>query len=212
MFSKPRTLSLALVVTAFALAGCSGGTTSAPASQQPDYAVTCVGVLPAAKAASYDETVSPARQKQLENGLITLDALLVEHFSGRPDIRFVNRVQLSGLDSGNDALTRARVVADKVSCNAVLETTLKRFKERVGGEYTAKEPASVAFDFRLIAMPDGAVLCSGSYDEVQKSVMENLYNFKSATKRGFTWVTAEELMREGLDDRLNSCPYLTPDE
>jgi hypothetical protein len=205
---------MVLVLTAFAAAGCSRGTTSPAAPQEPDYAVTCVGVLPAVVATSFDESVSVAEKKQLENGLVTLDALLEQHFSGRRDIRFVNHSQVSSLATapGADALARARVVADKVSCNAVLEITLKRFRERIGGEYTAKEPASVAFDFRLIAVPDGTVLCSGSYDEVQKSVMENLYNFKSATERGFTWVTAEELMREGLEDRLDACRYLAGDK
>ncbi len=110
------------------------------------------------------------------------------------------------------SLARARVIADRLSCNTVLETTLRRYKDRVGGQYTAKNPASVAFDFRLIAIPEGVVLCSGTFDEVQQSVMENLYNFKSATERGFTWVTAEQLMREGLRARFSECPYLAEDE
>jgi hypothetical protein len=205
---------MALLFTAFFVAGCSKGTTSQTATQVPDYALTCVGVLPASLAPRYDDVIDTVEKKQLENGLLTLDALLAQQFGGRPDIRLVNRSQLSGMDGtlATDALARARVVADRVSCNAVLETTLKRFRDRIGGEYTAKEPASVAFDFRLIAVPDGRILCSGSFDEVQKSVMENLYNLKSATKRGFTWITAEELMREGLADRLKECPYLAPGE
>jgi hypothetical protein len=89
---------------------------------------------------------------------------------------------------------------------------LRRYKDRVGGQYTAKEPASVAFDFRLIAIPEGAVLCSGTFDEVQKSVMENLFNIKAATERGFTWVTAEQLMREGLRARFEKCSYLSNEE
>jgi hypothetical protein len=38
--------------------------------------------------------------------------------------------------------------------------------------------------------------------------MENLFNFSSARKRGFTWVTAEEMLREALQSKLSECPYL----
>ena len=42
--------------------------------------------------------------------------------------------------------------------------------------------------------------------------MENLYNFSSAKQRGFTWITAEELLREGLVKKLGECSYLQTTE
>ena len=39
--------------------------------------------------------------------------------------------------------------------------------------------------------------------------MENLLNLNKASSRGFSWVTAEVLMREGLKDRLSQCSYFT---
>jgi len=42
--------------------------------------------------------------------------------------------------------------------------------------------------------------------------MENLFNIKAATERGFTWVTAEQLMREGMWDRFEKCSYLSDEE
>ena len=178
------------------------------------FAVTCVGVLPALSVADFDDTLSTAEDKQLQSGVRVLDGLLKQQFAGRSDIRLVSDGQISGMDMNLPAqpMARAMVIAERLSCNAVLETTLRRYKDRVGGEYTAKEPASVAFDFRLIAMPEGMVLCSGTFDEVQKSVMENLFNFKAATERGFTWVTAEQLMREGLRARFEGCSYLSDEE
>ena len=214
MFCILRTLTLVLLSLLLLSVGCSKKTDTSPASQVPDYAVTCIGVLPVAIADNFDEIVSVAEKKQLQNGVQVLNELLKQQFISRPDVRLVSDGQISGMDENLPAqpLARARVVADRLSCNTVLETTLRRYKDRVGGKFFANDPASVAFDFRLIAIPEGTVLCSGTFDEVQQSVMENLFNFKSATERGFTWVTAEQLMREGLRARFSECPYLTEDE
>lgn len=213
MSSFLRTLTLASLCLFLLPLGCSKKDTTPPVSSE-DYAVTCVGVLPALSVADFDDTLSTAEDKELQFGVRVLDGLLKKQFSSRSDIRLVSDGQIAGMDVNLPAqpLERALVIAEKLSCNAVLETTLRRYKDRVGGAYTAKDPASVAFDYRLIAIPDGTVLCSGTYDEVQKSVMENLYNFRAATERGFTWVSAEQLMSEGLRDRFDECPYLSDEE
>jgi hypothetical protein len=215
VISIPRICTFGLLCLALLSSACSKGTTdTAAVAQDQGPAVTCIAVLPAVSFVNFDETVPVAQAKQLANGLHVLDRVMEKQFVGRSDIRLVSDGQLSGMSSNLPAepLARARVVGDRLSCNAVLETTLRRYKDRVGGEYTAKDPASVAFDYRLIGLPDGAILCRGSFDEVQKSVMENLYNFKSATERGFTWVTAEQLMQEGLQARLGECRYFNEDE
>jgi hypothetical protein len=214
VFSILRTLIVVLLSLLLLSVGCSKKTATSPVSYVPDYVVTCVGVLPVAIADNFDEIVPAAEKKQLQNGVQILNELLKQQFISRPDVRLVSDGQISGMDENLPAksLARARVVADRLSCNTVLETTLRRYKDRVGGKFFAKDPASVAFDFRLIAIPEGTVLCSGTFDEVQQSVMENLFNFKNATERGFTWVTAEQLMREGLRARFSECPYLADDE
>lgn len=213
MFFIQRTLTLILLSMLFLSAGCSNKAAT-PKPEVPAYAVTCIGVLPVAIAGNYDEIYSAAEKEQLQNGVQVMNELLKQYFISRTDVRLVSDGQISGMDKNLPAqpLARAKVIADRLSCNTVLETTLRRYKDRVGGKYSAQDPASVAFDFRLIAIPEGTVLCSGTFDEVQKSVMENLYNFRLATERGFTWVTAEQLMREGLRTRFSECPYLTDDE
>ena len=215
MFSIQRSLTLGLLCLALLSFGCSKGTTDTGAAA-PDsgFAVTCVAVLPAVSYVNFDETIPAAEKSQLQNGIQVMDRLLAKQFISRSDVRLVSDGQVSGMsvDLPAQPLARARVIGDRLSCNAVLETTLRRYKDRVGGEYTAKNPASVAFDYRLIALPDGQILCRGSFDEVQKSVMENLYNFKSATERGFTWVTAEQLLKEGMRVRMGDCGYLADEE
>ena len=51
------------------------------------------------------------------------------------------------------------------------------------------------------------MLCHGRFDERQQSVMENLLSLGKASSRGFSWITAEQLMREGLKERLDQCGY-----
>ena len=75
---------------------------------------------------------------------------------------------------------------------------------------TAEEPASVAFEMKLIGIDTGVVLWSAKYDEVQKSALENLYDWGKSRSRGFTWITAEELMKEGIQEKFGVSPYFKP--
>jgi hypothetical protein len=215
VFSTLRTLTLSLLALSLLTTGCIKGSTS-PAPEAPSFAVTCVGVLPAVAATNYDKTPTVAaaeEAKETENGLFFLDELLKKYFGNRSDIRLVSDGQISGMDKNLPAqpLERARVIADRLSCNAVLETTLNRFKDRVGGQYTADEPASVSFSYRLIAIPDGTVICRGAFDETQQSVMENLFSIRTGADNAFSWLTAQQLMEQGLAERLQDCSYLAKD-
>ena len=99
-------------------------------------------------------------------------------------------------------------MAAESGCNAVLETFAHRYKERIGGEYTAKEPAAAAFSWRLLAMPEGKVLCHGRFDEEQQPLFANLLNFRRSAENSFTWVTAERLLSQNLHEQLAQCSYL----
>lgn len=173
----------------------------------PDFALSCVAVLPAASAVTLNDRKSAEEEKALEEGLYVLDESLKRYFGGRSDIRLISDGQ--GLkQDGKMSLHDAGAAAEKLSCNAVLEVKLRRYKERVGGKYTAREPAAAAFDYRLLAMPDGEVLCRGGFDEEQQSLMENLFNFTSGTENAFTWIKVDKLMYQGVRDRLDTCSYL----
>ncbi|MCI5146868.1 MAG: hypothetical protein D3923_15420, partial [Candidatus Electrothrix sp. AR3] len=117
----------------------------------------------------------------------------------------------STLESGTP-LQQAVAAAERLSCNAVLEISLSRYKERVGGKYTAKEPASVAFNYRLLAMPEGTALCRGSFDQEQQSLLANLLHFKAGAEHGFTWITADQLLSQGVKNRLDECSYLVKEK
>jgi len=192
------------------LAGCG----SKPGSQEKNiqssvYPVTCIGILPAVSGADLEGTVSPEQQKALAKGVKVMNRLLAQEFGGQEKIIFVTEEHISGLQmtGGEKALDIARLIGKRVHCNAILETTVWRYSERIGTRYSVEEPASAAFDFRLIGIDNGAVLLSAKFDEIQKSVLENLYEWSKAKTRGFTWITVDELMLEGVREKLSKSPY-----
>lgn len=80
--------------------------------------------------------------------------------------------------------------------DAVLTGQVHRYVERVGGPGGAMKPASVSFTIEL-RTPDGALLWTGTYDETQQALSENLGSIKRAWSRSFRWVTAADLAGYG---------------
>jgi hypothetical protein len=183
--------------------------------QLPDFAVSCVAVAPAVSEPPLDSDVlSQIEQEELEDGLYDMNKFLKKHFVSRKDVRLFSDGNFAEEEdrSARPSLERAKSFADKLSCNAVLETSLHRYKERVGGNMAAKEPASIAFEYRLLAMPDGQVLCQDNFDAEQQSLLGNLLGFREGTGGAFTWLTAKEFMNKGLQNRLEKCPYLAQEK
>ena len=205
------TLGLAVWTSLF-MGGCAGRDENAATTPGPEIKVACIGVLPVYPVIDADETLSQAEIKNLNEGSQAMNGLLKEALGGKSGIRFVSTQQMNALTgtSGKfSGLDGARQLGHQVGCNVLLETNLSRYDDRVGGQYGVKESAAVTFDYKLYEVGEGRVLCHGRFDEKQQSVMENLLNLNKASSRGFSWVTAEELMREGLKDRLNQCSYFS---
>lgn len=195
-----RMLGIAVAgLLVLAAGGCVRKNSGLEKEKLPDFRLRCAAVLPAAA----------GRQAALVEGAAVLNQQLRDYFSGRTDIRLISAEEAGDAGGTRTSLAAAKVAAEKVGCNAILETNLLRYKERLGGEYTAKEPAAVSFSYRLLALPDGTVLCRGSIDEEQEPLMNNLLKFRQSAENGFTWVTAERLLEQGLRERLDSCVFLS---
>lgn len=209
-FSK--TICIVGAALLIGLSGCSQKQVQKPVVKDLNAAISCIGVMPVQPSAENESGLAYAQAKQLKDGSAIMDALIKKELAGRNEFRFAHSTQAYDIDVGGNPFARLQKVAEQLSCNAMLEVTLNRYVDRVGGEYTAKDPASVAFHYKLYDMDQGRVLCSGRFDEVQQSLMENLYNWKRASKRGFTWITSEELLLEGIREKFSQCPYLADPE
>lgn len=210
MYSVRMTMILFFSSVMFLAAGC-GLLKIDPGevAQTAEGRVTCIGVLPAASAQVAQGAAGEAKAKSLRQGAEAMDSLLQQELQGQANVRFVGQDLLSGLEltGGENSLELARLVGKRIGCSAVMETTVSRFEEREGGKYSVEKPAAVSFDIRLFDTESGSVLWSATFDESQKTVTENLYELKKAKSRGFSWVTAEGLMREGLRTKLGNSPY-----
>lgn len=193
------------------LAGC-GTKKQESVKSAPEYGktITCIGVMPAGSTVDYDASLNYQDAQKLTKGLQSMDAMLRKELGGRSDIKFISKEFLLGLDNIDSAkpLELLRSAGNSLSCNTILETTLLRYSERVGGNYSIDTPASVSFKYRLVDTETGKVLCGGIFDETQQSVLENLAVFNKAMSRGFVWITADELLQEGIKEKFEACPYL----
>ena len=119
------------------------------------------------------------------------------------------REALAGNHTG-DRLSLALAVGRRAQTDAVLICTVYHYVEREGKKRAIVHPASVAFNYRLVLTETGRTICSGVFDETQQALFDNLFSLPIAIKRGFKWITAEELLREGVVGKFEECPYLNP--
>jgi hypothetical protein len=89
-----------------------------------------------------------------------------------------------------------------VYADAVVLTRVQRFRERMGDEWGAKSPASVAFILELIDVRRGDVVWSARFDETQKSLSENIFALGQIGQRGIRWLSANELAQEGVNKAI----------
>ena len=184
-----------------------------PANDTLPSQVRSIVVLPVEVAAD-TEIVSSQTNKQLQNGRETLTQILVDYSADNTKIRLLSFEEVESFKPGYSAnqSDQAQFVGKALKAEAVMLWELQRYSERNGGDYAVQSPASLAFTYRLVHTESGQTLCAGSFDETQQSVSENLLSLKTIASRGFKWITAADLAREGVSKKLSACTYLKGSE
>jgi len=108
-----------------------------------------------------------------------------------------------------DPLSEAVRQGEAVRVYAVVIGAVYRFEERQGGPLGVEKPASVAFDAHLIRTDDRKVIWSGTVDQTQRALSENLLRARTFVRGGGKWVTVEELTSLGIESSLGTFPYLS---
>ena len=93
---------------------------------------------------------------------------------------------------------RLRTIGEMAYADAVMMSRIQRYRERVGNELGAKSPASVAFVLELVDVRRGDVIWSARFDETQKPLSENIFALGDIGQRGIKWLTADQLMQDGV--------------
>ncbi len=175
-------------------------------------AIASILVLPVMLAEQPKENDRSEKSRLLSEGAKLCNTLLGEYFSGQAGVRLLSEASGENLtpEDSKSPTAMARAIGRQQGGDAVLTVTLTRFTERHGNEYDVAHPASVAFELKLIAVASGKTLWLASYDKTQQSLAENLLALGDAFRHHFTWITAEELAREGFWGKLPACKYLAP--
>ena len=107
-----------------------------------------------------------------------------------------------------DGAARIRKLGESVYADAVIRGRVQRYRERVGDEWGAKSPASVAFVLDLIDVKRGDVVWSARFDETQKPLSENIFAIGEISQRGVRWLSASQLTQAGVKKAISDLHQL----
>ncbi len=96
----------------------------------------------------------------------------------------------AGGTTGREALRKT------FGADAVLTGVVRRYTERSGGPSGSTRPSAVWFTLELRSI-EGVLIWSGTYNETQAALSDDLGSFRRAWQRGFKWVTAADLAAYG---------------
>ena len=179
------------VVRAVALGlmlGCAPPIWTEVGDPQPPPVVHRIALLPF--------TADPAPGGTIEaDALEVVSTRVLEALTRETDLEIIPPDKTS-LVPGADAAKGGEALRKTFGADAVLSGVVRRFVERSGGPSGSSRPSAVWFTLEL-RTPGGALLWSGTYNETQAALSENLGTLGRAWQRGFKWVTAAELADYG---------------
>ncbi len=89
-----------------------------------------------------------------------------------------------------------------VSADAVIYGTVERYKERVGMDYSAASPASVAFSLKFVELKGKQVVWTAKFAKSQAALSQNLFDLANFVQRSGRWVRAHEIALEGVKEAV----------
>jgi hypothetical protein len=144
-------------------------------------------------------TLPPAGKEEELSELLA--RLVYSAMAAMPNWQIVSdsevREVAQSLPPGTD-MARLRKIGEMVYADAVIVGRVERYRERIGNEWGAKSPASVAFVLNLIDVRRGDTVWSARFDETQKPLSENIFALGQIGERGIRWLSAEQLTSEGV--------------
>ncbi|MEA2083637.1 MAG: hypothetical protein U9O82_05230 [Thermodesulfobacteriota bacterium] len=203
-------VSVVIIALFMHVVSCAPVITEKP--QDETYNLNSIAVLPVDISIDRDRESPCLTSSRLETGAALLDGIISEYFDDTDTAVIISKNRREALagDHIGDRLSLALALGRQVQTDAVLMCSVYRYVEREGKKRAVVHPASVAFNYRLVLTETGRTICSGVFDETQQALFDNLFSLPVAIKRGFKWITVEELAREGVTSKFKECPYLNP--
>jgi hypothetical protein len=120
-----------------------------------------------------------------------------------PDLTISDVINRPALAQASGLVPRAVALGKEVKADAVIYGEVHRFRERIGTDYGASEPASVSFDLGIVDAVNGEVMWNGSFSETQQSLSANFLNWWMLWRAGPHWFTARELAGLGVEKLID---------
>jgi TolB-like protein len=95
-------------------------------------------------------------------------------------------------------------VGQATGADAVLYGSVERYVERVGAEYAADKPASVAFSLKLLDMKSKQVVWTARFSKTQQPLGTNFFALPTFLENKGQWVLASELASTGVQQALEN--------
>ncbi|HKX50576.1 MAG TPA: hypothetical protein VJQ48_09105 [Candidatus Binatia bacterium] len=181
------------------LSGCSFGSGNLQSKRSLDLEsrrIKRIAVLPPETSGASEQA-----QSQQNNPPEVLAKQLYSAMASLPNWQIVAESEVKQVEQMKPSTTdaaRLRQIGEMVFADAVMVGRVQRFRERVGDDWGVKSPASVAFVLDLIDVQRGDVIWSAQFDETQKPLSENIFGLGDISQRGFRWLSAEQLMMDGV--------------
>ncbi|MGH7840114.1 MAG: hypothetical protein ACREQD_07340 [Candidatus Binataceae bacterium] len=92
----------------------------------------------------------------------------------------------------------------KLGVDGVLYGSLHHYRERVGYDYAAQSPASVAFTLNFVDEKSKQIVWTANFAKQQKSLSENVLDISTFIAHNGRWVRANDLTAEGAQAALEN--------
>ena len=96
----------------------------------------------------------------------------------------------------------ALLLGHEMSADGIIYGTVERYKERVGMDYSAASPASVAFSLKFVDLKSKQVVWTAKFAKSQAALSQNLFDLANFVQRSGRWVRAHEIALEGLKEAV----------
>ncbi len=208
---KKRTLFLAAVLSG-AMTGCGATTTETiTAPQIEQYRIVRIAVLPfmvspptPGQERGYAAPAPPAVAGDKLADVFYLKLNTREGLAVAPPQMV--REAMPSITASVAGRSMLRDLGERLDVGAVLEGTVRVYRERKGSAIGLEQPrdaAAVGFSVRLVSVKDGKTLWTGEYYERQRPLTEDLSGF---LERGARFLTVEQLANSAVDKVLRAFP------
>jgi len=149
--------------------------------------------------------------KSAKGGERVLEELFIEKLQDFKEIEIIPQEKVEGIYKRVSAeslkmplLEIVRKTGTELNADIIVVGYVFRYVERIGYDYSAEKPASVAFEINFINPKDGSTIWDGVFDKTQKSLMEDVLQIVSFYKGGGKWLTARELTKQGINQAFKT--------